>query len=112
MLAALPNFAIRALETVTLELANLDAFRSALQAVSDLLTHLDPALHAADVAHNRLTPWFSGAAESDIKRQLLFPLQDEFCPNVYDLGMQCKQLEADWRQKFIQPVNTARQQGM
>lgn len=112
MLAALPKAAIRWLEAVTFELGDLDAFRSAFQAVSDLLTHLDPALHAADEAHDNLAPWFSGAAESDVKHRLLFPLQDEFCPRVCNLGMQCQQMQLDWQEKFVQPVNTARQQGL
>ena len=112
MLAALPNVAIRVLgDVVEVELGNLDAFRSALQAVGDLLTHLDPALHTADVAHEYLSPWFSGVAESDIKHRLLYPLEDEFSPRVINLGTQCQQLQLDWKQRFIQPVNAARQYG-
>jgi hypothetical protein len=111
MLAALPKAAIRWLEAVTFELGDLDTFRSAFQAFSDLLTHLDPALHAADEAHDNLAPWFSGAPELDVKHRLLFPLQDEFCPRVCDLGMQCQQVQSDWQEKFVQPVNAIRQQG-
>ncbi|MDY7041251.1 MAG: hypothetical protein SVX38_10355 [Chloroflexota bacterium] len=114
MLAALPNVAAigRVLgDLVEVELANTDAFRSALQAVGDLLTHLDPALHAADVAHEYLAPWFSGVAESDIKHRLLHPLEDEFGPRVINLGTRCQQLQSDWKQRFIQPVNAVRQQG-
>jgi hypothetical protein len=88
-----------------------DALRVALQALSDLLTHLDPALHAADVAHLYLTPWFSGSTESDIKHRLLDPLEDEFSPRVISLGEQCEELRSDWEQKFIQSVNALQQQG-
>jgi hypothetical protein len=109
VLATVPSVAIGFLDSPTIEVGNLDAISNALQAVGNLLTHLDSALSAADMAHSYLQPWFSGMG-TDVKQLLLHPLQDEFCPSVCDLGEQCKKLQLDWQERFMQPVNAARQE--
>jgi len=111
LLATVPDVAIRLFDFFSLELGNLDDLSRALQAVGNLLTHLDSALRAADVAHSHLQPWFSGM-DTDIKQRLLQPLQDEFCPSVCSLGEQCRELQSDWQEKLIQPASMARQEGV
>lgn len=111
MLASLPQAAINLLgNAVQIELGNLDDLKNALLAVSKMLLHLDSAFHEADTLHIKASPWFFDEDQADIKNNLLEKLVNEFSYQVQEFGTQVQELEWEWQQDFLQPVNKTRQQ--